>query len=141
MSEHNKRLVRRGIEEVWNRGNLAAVDELVASDFVIHSSPDEIHGPEGAKQYAAMLRAAFPDIHLTIDDQIAEGDRVVTRWTARGTHLGPFQGIPSTGKQVRVTAIDIDRVANGKLVECWTNVDELGLLRQLGVLPAPARAG
>ena len=141
MSEQNKVLVRRTIEEVYNLGNLAVVDELVASDFVIHSASDEIHGAEGAKQYVTMLRAAFPDIHITVEDQFAEGDRVATRWTAQATHTGTFQGIPPTGRQARVSAIDIDRIADGKVVECWTRIDELGLLQQLGVLPAPERAG
>ncbi len=142
MSEQNKILTRRALEEVWNRGNFAVVDELVASDFVVHASTpaNETHGPEGVKHFYAMLRQAFPDLHFTIEDQIADGDRVVTRWTARGTHTGEFQGIPPTGKQVRLTGIDIDRIANGKFVECWTNVDELGMMQQLGVLPAPAQA-
>jgi steroid delta-isomerase-like uncharacterized protein len=139
MSEQNKQLVRRAIEEVWNQGNYAVVDELTASDIVVHASlPDhEIHGPRGIKQFYAALRDGFPDLHFTIEDQIAEGDRVVTRWTARGTHTGTFKGIPPTGKQGVVSGIDIDRIANGKVVECWPNADELGLLQQLGVLPVP----
>ncbi|HEX5502377.1 MAG TPA: ester cyclase [Thermomicrobiales bacterium] len=141
MSQRNKALVRRAVEEVYNQGQLAVVDELVAGDFVIHSSSADIRGPEGTKQYVAALRAAFPDLHITIEDQFAEGDRVATRWTARGTHTGAFEGLPPTGKQVRVTAIDIDRIADGKVVECWTNMDELGLLQQLGALPAPEQAG
>lgn len=138
MSEQNKMLVRRAVNEVYNQGNLAVVDELVASDFVIHAASEDIRGPEATKQYVAALREAFPDIHFTIDDQFADGDRVATRWTARATHTGTFQGIPPTGKQVRMTAIDIDRIVNGKVVECWTNMDELGLLQQLGVIPASA---
>jgi steroid delta-isomerase-like uncharacterized protein len=141
MSQHNRMLVRRAIEEVYNRGDLAIVDELVASDFVIHSPSEEIHGPAGAKQFVAGLRAAFPDLHVTIEDQMADGDRVATRWTAGGTHTGAFQGIPPTGKQARMTGINIDRIANGKVVECWTNADELGLLQQLGVVPTPGQAG
>jgi steroid delta-isomerase-like uncharacterized protein len=138
MSEMNKALVRRAVEDVWNQADYAALDELVASDFLIHgATPDaEIHGREGAAQFFVMLRAAFPDLHFTIDDQIAERDRVVTRWTARGTHKGEFQGIPPTGKQVEFSGNDIDRIAGGKVVECWPGVDELGLLRQLGALPA-----
>lgn len=141
MSEQNKTLVCRAVEEVWNQGNYAVVDELVASDLVVHASTPagEIHGPEGVKQFYASLREAFPDIHFTIEDQIAEGDRVVTRWTARATHTGEFQGIPPTGKQGRLTGIDIDRIANGKVVECWPNADELGLLQQLGVIPTPGQ--
>jgi steroid delta-isomerase-like uncharacterized protein len=101
MSQQNKALVRRAVEEVWNRGNFAIVGELVASDLLIHSSTpgDDIQGPEGVKQFYTTLRAAFPDIHFTIEDQIAEGDRVVTRWTARATHKGEYQGVPPTGKQ------------------------------------------
>lgn len=143
MSEQNKMLVRRAVEEVWNRGNFAVVDELVASDILIHASTpaEEIHGSEGVTQFYATLRAAFPDIHFTVEDQIAEGDRVVTRWTARATHTGAFRGIPPTGKQGAITGIDIDRIVNGKVVECWPISDELGLLQQLGVIPAPEQAG
>lgn len=142
MSQQNKMLIRRAVEEVWNRGNYAVLDEIVARDFVIHAATpgDEIHGPEGAERFLVMLRAAFPDIHFTIDDQFADGDRVATRWTARATHTGEFQGIPPTGKQISLTAIDIDRIADGKVVECWTNSDDLGLLQQLGVVPTPGPA-
>lgn len=142
MSEHNKALVRRGVEQVWNGANFDAADEIVAHDFVVHASRpgNEIHGSEGAKQYFAMLHQAFPDLKFTIDDHIAEGDRVVTRWSARGTHKGEFQGIPPTGKEVTLSGIDIDRIAGGKIVECWMNLDELGLLQQLGVIPAPESA-
>lgn len=141
MSEQNKMLVRRVIDEVYNEGNLALVDELAAGDFVVYTPSQEIHGRAGAKQYVATLRTGFPDLHITIEDQVAEGDKVVTRWIARGTHTGEFQGIPPTGKQVRVTGTDIDRIANGKAIECWTNVDELGMMQQLGVIPAPEPAG
>jgi steroid delta-isomerase-like uncharacterized protein len=136
MSEQNKTLVRRVIEEVYNQGNLAMADELSASDLVIHLTLQEIHGREGAKQYVAALRAAFPDLHITIEDQIAEGDRVMTRWTARGTHTGEFQGILPTGKQIRMAGTDIDRIADGKTVECWILVDELSMMQQLGAIPA-----
>jgi predicted ester cyclase len=88
MSEQNKAQIRRVIEEVYNRGDLGVVDEVAARDLVIHASSQEIRGLEGAKQYVAALRAGFPDLHFTIEDQIAEGDMVVTRWTARGTHRG-----------------------------------------------------
>jgi steroid delta-isomerase-like uncharacterized protein len=137
MSEHNKMLVRRAIEEVYNQGNLKVVDELVSKDFVVHSPSEEIHGPAGIKQYVSALREAFPDLHITIEDQIAERDKVVTRWTARGTHGGTFQGVAPTGKRGSMTGIEVDRFVDGKSVECWTNVDELGLLQQLGVIPGP----
>ena len=141
MSEHNKTLMRRAVEEVWNQGNVDILDELVASDFIIHAPQAEIHGREGAKQYLAMLRGGFPDIHFTIEDQFADGGRVMTRWTARGTHKGAFQRIPPTDKQVRLAGTDIDRIANGKVVECWTSTDDLGLLQQLGVVAGPEHAG
>ena len=136
MSERNKAQVRRVIEEIYNRGDLAVVDELAASDLVIHASSQDIRGRDGAKQYVAALRAGFPDLHLTVEDQVAEGDMVVTRWTARGTHTGAFQGIPAKGKAIRVAGTDIDRIIDGKTVECWAHVDELGLMQQLGVVAA-----
>ena len=137
MSEQNKMLMRRAIKEVWNGGNFAAVDELVTSDVVLHLSKpgDEIHGPEGVRQFYTALHAAFPDIHFTIEDQLADGDKVVTRWTCHGTHQGEFQGMSPTGKQISVTGIDIDRIADGKVVECWPIMDELGMLQQLGAAP------
>lgn len=140
MADHNTRVARRLVEEVWNRGNFAVVDEHVASDYVGHSSMDT-HGREGYKQFYAMQRAAFPDIRYAVDDLLADGDRVAIRWTARGTHTGEFQGIPPTHAQGTVTGITIFRVASDHVVECWTNADELGMLRQLGVLPTPERVG
>jgi len=138
MSEQNKTIERRLIEEVWNRGNFAVVDEMIANDYLGHSSdPDtETHGPAGYKQFYARLRDAFPDFQVTVEDQIAEGDKVVTRWRASGTHRGEFQGIPPTGRQAVITGITIDRIANGKVVEGWTNTDDLGMMRLLGVVPA-----
>jgi steroid delta-isomerase-like uncharacterized protein len=137
----NKALARRAIEEVWNRGNYAVLPELVANDILIHAAPDDIHGHEGIRRFYDALRHAFPDLHFTIEDQIADGDRIATRWSARGTHQGTFQGIPATGKPVRLTGIDIDRFVAGKVVECWPEANELGLLHQLGVLSEPAPAG
>ena len=136
MSERNKAYIRRVIEEVYNRGDLDVVDEVAASDLIIHASAQDIHGREGAKAYVAALRAGFPDLHFTIEDQVAEGDMVVTRWIARGTHAGEFQGIPATGKEVRLAGTDIDRISGGKVAECWAHVDELGLMRQLGIIAA-----
>ncbi len=140
-TEENKALSRRFIEEVWNQGKLAVIDELVAPNYVDHDPTGPIHGPEGMKQFVSMYLAAYPDTHFTIEDQIAERDTVVTRWTARGTHKGPLMGIPPTGKQVTVTGISIDRVVNGKLVEDWSNYDALGMMQQLGVVPAPGQPG
>lgn len=142
MSEQNKLLVRRAIEEVWNGGNLSAIDEFVAGDFVVHGSTPggDIQGPEGARRFFGALHEAFPDIRFTIEDQIAEGDRVVTRWTARGTHTGTFMGVPPTGRPIRMTATDVDRIANGKVVECWSQFDDLGLMQQLGVVSTLSQA-
>lgn len=143
MSEQNKRVKRRLIEEVWNRGNFDVVDELVAGDYVGHSSSsaEDTQGPAGYRQFYAALRRAFPDLTFTVEDQIAEGDRVVTRWSAHGTHEGEFQGIPPTGRRGTITGITIGRIANGKITECWTNADDLGLMRLLGAIPAPAEGG
>jgi steroid delta-isomerase-like uncharacterized protein len=139
MSEQNKALMRRAIEEVWNRENFALLKEIVAADFVIHASAPEaeIHGVEGAKQFVKMLHNAIPDIHFMIVDQVAEGDRVVTRWQAQGTHKGELMGMPPTGKQVILTATDIDRIANGKVVECWTTLDGATMMQQMGIVPTP----
>ncbi len=138
-TEENKALDRRFTEEVWNRGNLAVVDELMSADYHEHD-PTIPAGSEGFKQFVLMYRSAFPDVNFTIEDQIAEGDKVVSRWTARGTHKGELMGIPPTGKQVTVTGIVIGRYANGKLVEGWSNYDALGMLQQLGAVPPPGQA-
>ena len=137
MSEQNKTIARKVFEDVQSQGNLAVVDEIVASDFVGHTFPTDIHGPEGAKQFDMMLRTAFPDIQVSVEDQIAEGDEVATRWTCRGTHKGEFQGLPPTGKKVTMRGITVFRIANGKLVEGWNNPDLLGMLQQLGAVPVP----
>lgn len=142
MSERNKLVSRTLVEEVWNRGNFALVDELVSADFRGHSSSPETdtRGVDGYRTYHGALRAAFPDLRYTIEDQIAEGDRVVTRWTARGTHRGDYAGIPATGRSGTVSGVTTDRIVDGKSAECWTNLDELGLLQQLGVVPRPGQA-
>ena len=139
-TEDNKANSRRFYEEVWNQGNLATADELNAANFVDDSLQPPIHGLESLKQFVMMYRTAFPDTHLTVEDQIAEGDKVVTRWTGRGTHQGAFMGIPPTGKRVTVTGINIVRFENGKAVEGWSNFDALGMLQQLGVVPVPGQA-
>lgn len=138
-TEDNKALVQRGIEEVWNQKNLAVLDEIASRDYVSHNPAMTTHGLEQYKQLVSMYFSAFPDLHFTIEDQIAEGDKVVSRFSARGTHQGAFMGIPPTGKQGVVTGIGIDRFANGKIVEGWFNSDDLGLLQQLGILPAPGQ--
>lgn len=133
--EENKALVRRLVDEAQSQGNIGVVDELLADGFVDHSalpgfSPDR----DGVKQLFAMFRAAFPDFRAVIHDQIAEGDKVVTRKTFHGTHEGAFFGIPATGKLVTIELIDILRVADGKITDHWNVVDQLGLMQQLGMI-------
>ena len=138
-TEQNKALVRQLVEEVFNRGNMSLADEFLAPDFVEHEElpPGIPRDREGAKQLTTMLRSAFPDFKATIDDIVAEGDKVVIRQTWSGTHKGEFMGVPPTGKSVSFGVIDIIRVAGGKLVEHWGQMDSMGMMQQLGVIPAP----
>lgn len=138
MSEENKGIARRAFEEVYGNRNPDAADEIYAPDFVDHdpAAPEEMtRGPDGVKQQAAMYSGAFPDIQMTVEEQIAEGDKVVTRWSAQGTHRGELMGVPASGNQVTVSGITIARLADGSIQEEWTNWDGLGLLDQIG---APA---
>ena len=139
-SEANKVLVRRFFEELWNQGNLGVADELLAPEHLHHFPGEDIHGPDGVKQLVSGIRSAFPDFHMSTDDVIAEADQVVMRFTIRGTHQGEGMGFPPTGKRVVYTGIDIFRISGGKIVERWGEVDMLGLLQQLGVVPAPGQA-
>jgi steroid delta-isomerase-like uncharacterized protein len=144
MSEQNKDLARRGIEEVWNQNKLAAIDELVASNATYHDPNvpgGKFTGPEGLKQFVQIYRTAFPDVRIRIEDQVAEGDKVVTRWTATGTHKGDLMGIKPTNKQATVTGVDIERFQNGKVVESWSSYDMFGMMQQLGVVPSMTPAG
>ncbi len=135
-AEENKALVRRLFEEVWNQWKLDVIDELFASDFVHHEpTVGEVRGPGDYKKYISILLTAFPDVQLTIEDQIAQGDKVVTRWTLTGTHKGELMGVPPTGVQVTWTGISIDRFAGGKFVESWVIADDFSLFQQLGVIP------
>jgi predicted ester cyclase len=105
---------------------------------VLHdpSLPEDLHGPEGLKRYAAMSRRAFPDARVTVEDQIAGGDKVVDCWTASGTHTGDFLGIPPTNRRIEISGITISRFAGGKIVEDWYQSDDLGMMQQLGVIPS-----
>ncbi len=133
--ETNKATIRRIVEEIQNGDNLALLDELVAPNFVNHTpAPGLPPDGEGIKQLLSMFRAAFPDGSMTIEDMIAEGDKVVSCKTYRGTHQGEFMGIPPTGRHVTVGLIDIMRLVDGKVVEHWNVGDDLGLLQQLGVI-------
>ncbi len=142
MSEENKEKVRRFLQEAFNEGNFGVADEIFASDYVQHdpTTPEEISGLEGIKGFVQMYRSAFPDSHITVEDQIAEGDEVVTRWRGRGTHQGELFGIPPSGNQVEISGITIDRFSGGKAVERWTNYDALGMMQQIGAAPSPEGA-
>jgi steroid delta-isomerase-like uncharacterized protein len=140
--EENKAIVRRFnelVEEYWRTGNADALEEVVAPDFV-HHAPGIPPDLEGLKQALPMFRAAFPDMRLTEEDVIADGDKVVDRVTVRGTHQGELMGIPSTGKQVEFTETHISRIADGKIVERWGEWDALGLMQQLGGVPVPEQS-
>ena len=139
IAENNKAIVRRQIEEMWNKGNLDLAQEFFTSDFVGHDPflSEEIHGPEGFKEFVATSRASLPDLHMRIEDQIAEGDRVATRYVIFGTYEGEVQGIRATGKRVEVSGTGIDRLSGGKIAESWEHYDALGMLQQLGVVPSP----
>jgi steroid delta-isomerase-like uncharacterized protein len=142
MSEENKALVRRFIEEVWNKGNLDVIDELVAENHVDHD-PAQAGSPggrQGVRAFVEMYRSAYPDTHLDIGEVIAEGDLVAMTWSATGTHQGELMGIAPTGRSVTVTGIGVDRISGGQIVESWANYDSLGMLAQLGAIPAPASA-
>jgi steroid delta-isomerase-like uncharacterized protein len=142
MSAQNKAAARRLLEEFFVQGNFDVADEIVDKNYVGHdiAMPEPLRGPEGLKQQAKGYREAFPDLKMKIEDQFAEGDKVVTRWTASGTHKGDLFGIAPTGKQTTVEGITIDRFSGGKIAESWDNWDALGLMQQLGAIPAMARA-
>ena len=135
--EENKALIRRFYEEVFNKRNLAALDDFYAPDHVDHTLPPGLPvGPEGTRQAIAVMLEGFPDLHITIEDMIAEGDKLVIRFTTHGTQQGMLGEIPPTGKRVAVTTIEITRVASGKIVEDWGLDDRLGMLQQLGLVSA-----
>jgi steroid delta-isomerase-like uncharacterized protein len=138
-TEQNKALFRRFVDEMFNHGNMSLVDEVMAPDFVEHEElpPGIPQDREGVKHLATMLRSAFPDFKATIHDIIAEGDKVVVRMTWTGTQKGEFMGIPPTGKSVSFQVLDIVRMAGGKFVEHWGQMDSMGMMQQLGVIPAP----
>jgi steroid delta-isomerase-like uncharacterized protein len=145
MTTQDAELSRRIFEDVWNRKNLSAIDDLIAADYVHHdpNSP-AANGIHGYKQFVNHYMSAFPDAHFTIHDAFTQGQNTdvqneVTRWTVVGTHKGELAGIPRTGRRFSVTGISIARVANGKIIESWNNWDALGMMQQLGVVPAEAK--
>ena len=143
-AEANKAVVRRTFEEVWNSGQLDVADEVYAPGHSNHDPvfPSIVPGPDGITPIVSMYRAGFPDLQFTVEDMVAEGDRVVTRWSASGTHTGELRGIapyvrgiPPTNKRVTVTGITISHIANGQIVESWSSWDTLGMMQQLGLIP------
>jgi steroid delta-isomerase-like uncharacterized protein len=135
-TEKNKAVSRRIYEEAFNKGNLSIADEVIAKNWVYHGAEGmELKGPEGFKQFVTMYRTAFPDLHITADDLIAEGDKVATVGTYRGTFKGPMMGIPPTGKQCKGPVIAISRFEGGKEAEVLEVVDMLSMFQQLGIIP------
>jgi steroid delta-isomerase-like uncharacterized protein len=138
-TERNKAVVRRFIEEVQNKKNMDVFDELNAEDFVNLSAPPGMPTDrEGGKMYLGGFLSAFPDSKVTVDDMIAEGDRVATKKTLTGTHTGEFMGIPASGNRVTLQFVDILRLRDGRIIEHWLSMDQLSFMQQLGVIPTPA---
>ena len=140
MSEENKALTRRSWLIV-SEGSLEtlgdALQEVYAEDIVMHEPDEDVRGIEGLKQFVSMIRSALPDLRITLEDDIAEGNKVVSRWGAQGTHQGELMGIAPTGNHVAITGITIHRIENGKIVEEWENWDALGLMQQIGAVASP----
>jgi steroid delta-isomerase-like uncharacterized protein len=136
-TEASKVVMRRYFEEIWNERKLELLDELIAADYVNHASPDPSlpSGAAGLKPVFASVLQTFPDIRFSIDDVVAEGEKVVTRWSMRATQRGEVMGMPGSGKQVTLSGISIDRIVDGKIVEHWRVQDDLGLAQQVGAVP------
>jgi steroid delta-isomerase-like uncharacterized protein len=141
VSEDNKALVRRYFEQIWDKGNIDAADEFFTTDFVRHgpaATEGEVRGLEAFKQLVTLYRTAFPDFRVPIEDLVAEGDKVVVRWTARGTHQGELLGNAPSGNRVDLPGILIDRFSSGgKIEEQWIDYDTLGFMQQIGAIPQP----
>jgi steroid delta-isomerase-like uncharacterized protein len=137
-TEDNKALVRRSFEEAWNTGNVDVFEEVIAPDYVLHdpSVPEDVVGIDGIKGFASMFLGAFPDLRFSVEDQVAEGEKVVTRWTSSATHEGELMGIAPTGNRTGVSGVTVSRVSGGKIAEDWNNWDTLGLMRQIGAVPS-----
>jgi steroid delta-isomerase-like uncharacterized protein len=136
--EKNKALARRWLDEVWNKVNLAVVDELSATDFTFsYAAPGVSNDREGYKQTVIMLTSGVSDLKITLEDIVAEGDKVVVRWKGTSKHTGEFMGIPATGKQLSMTGISIARIEGSKIAEEWGEMDMMGLMQQIGAFPPP----
>ena len=148
MAQENSALIRRWFEEVWNQGRMEAIDEMASPDVIGHGQAqhDTDVGLHEFRNFAVGLRSAFPDMKVVIDQTLEQGDKVVARWTATMTHKGEFLGIAPTGKKATITGTSTQRISGGKIVEGWDNWDQLGLLVQIGAVPAahfvaPVEAG
>ncbi len=137
----NKAIVRRFLEGIFSQGNPDVVDELADPDFVVYDPSSEAGqvDAEGVKESIAWSHSAFPDLRVTIEDQVAEGGKVATRWRVSGTHQGEMMGVTATGNQVTFTGTQTDYISGGKIVESWSNWDALGMLGQIGAAPVPER--
>ena len=133
--------MNRWFDEVWNKGNASAIDEMMAEDAIIHGlgeSDKDVRGPASFKPFQARLRAAFPDIQVTVEDTIEEGDLMASRWTATMTHQGDDLGVPSTGQKVTISGMSIARLRDGKMVEGWNNWDQMAMMQQIGAFQPAA---
>lgn len=132
--KNNKEFIEAFNEDFWNKHNIAAFEKYFPADFISHYPTGDMNA-EQVKGLCQAYFSAFPDLHITIDDLIAEGDKVVKVWTANSTNKGEFMGIPATGKRIAVTGIEVFRIADGKIAENWVCMDNLGMMQQLGVIP------
>jgi steroid delta-isomerase-like uncharacterized protein len=138
MAQEHSALIRRWFEEVWNKGRMEAIEEMTSPDVIGHGQAqhDTDVGLDEFRNFAAGLRAAFPDMKVVIDQTLEQGDKVVARWTSTMTHTGEFLGFAASGKKATITGTSIQRIVDGKIVEGWDNWDQLGLLVQIGAVPA-----
>lgn len=134
--EQNKAIVRRYLETAWNKKDATIIDELVSPDFVQHAA-NVPPGRDGVKKFFMMLYGGIPDAHFTMEDMVADEQKVATRFTVRGTHQGPFLGIPATGKSLTLTGMSLLGMRDGLITDNWNELDMLGALQQLGVIPKP----
>jgi steroid delta-isomerase-like uncharacterized protein len=140
MSEENKALQYHQTDEIWNKHNLDAIDRFYAADFVSHNSPPGMRDREGIKALISMYLSAFPDLKVKNVQQLADGDNVISRWKATGTHTGELMGIPATGKKIETHGISIVRIEDGKVAEVWNETDQMDMMQQLGVAAGPGES-